>query len=707
MKRLLYALVLAGLLLQACKGDEAPGKISLESDLYYVSSEQGSIEIAVDVSGEWLLEYPSSITWLKTDIRGGRPGARHFTVSFEDNPYQSLRYADIRVFTRDRASEKTVRIMQYPRLATVAFSSSRYTVRDAAAVYSMPFTATVDNENLVCSTDVQWLSPDPVGEDDTSLRFTVYKLPSTLEEDSRTGHIYLSYTDQYERVSADTLTVKQISADPAKARLLSFAEVRAMVREGAVIEDNVCVEGWITANGTSDNYTSNIYESNITGRRYIIENEDHETIIFESDGIVGTDRFDKVRIWLLDLEPVEYTEGSFSYKVLSGFDESHTISREAGVFEPRKVAPGELNSSMVFSLVTITNVEIAALHGAFTNFKETSPSSNATSTTHTIYKDYTGGKVNWLKSYPEYFRFYPTILRGANGRTVNMYVSPAVSWAHESYPQGSGEVTGIVVREVLKNFDIDETSIGIRPLERSDIALKADRADGITSTLVDFEFNCMSNMAVSSSLDRTLITVEDGVEKFLPNIQQSTSSVLCTFTRDGAEKIGRYYSGTTQIGFQDKFRGDFNPDLTNGYNFRDCGTSYQVPANTRVTFSLDHLCTTGINSGLSLQIEVNANKVAPGNPIRARVSYSLDGKQTWHSIENSEIKFLSQFDRDGSGESGNRENTHIPGMKWFDVSLPDELCNQEDVCLKIEQTASVSSTKVVRIGNLTIKYNKQ
>ena len=57
MKRLLYALVLAGLLLQACKGDEAPGKISLESDLYYVSSEQGSIEIAVDASGEWLLTY--------------------------------------------------------------------------------------------------------------------------------------------------------------------------------------------------------------------------------------------------------------------------------------------------------------------------------------------------------------------------------------------------------------------------------------------------------------------------------------------------------------------------------------------------------------------------------------------------------------------------------------------------------------------------
>ena len=108
-----------------------------------------------------------------------------------------------------------------------------------------------------------------------------------------------------------------------------------------------------------------------------------------------------------------------------------------------------------------------------------------------------------------------------------------------------------------------------------------------------------------------------------------------------------------------------------------------------------------------MQIEVNANKVAPGNPIRARVSYSLDGKQSWHSIENSEIKFLSQFDRDGSGESGNREQTHIPGMKWFDISLPDELCNQEDVCLKIEQTASVSSTKVVRIGNLTIKYNKQ
>jgi hypothetical protein len=75
-------------------------------------------------------------------------------------------------------------------------------------------------------------------------------------------------------------------------------------------------------------------------------------------------------------------------------------------------------------------------------------------------------------------------------------------------------------------------------------------------------------------------------------------------------------------------------------------------------------------------------------------------------VEDSEIKFLCQFDRDGNGETANREPAHIPGMKMYSVKLPFEICDQESVFLKIEQVASKTFTKTVRFGSLTIKFNK-
>ena len=91
--------------------------------------------------------------------------------------------------------------------------------------------------------------------------------------------------------------------------------------------------------------------------------------------------------------------------------------------------------------------------------------------------------------------------------------------------------------------------------------------------------------------------------------------------------------------------------------------------------------------------------------MRARVYYRLDG-QTWTIIDGSEVKFLSQFDRADAGEAGNREATHITGMKMYSMSLPEEIMDKESVALKIEQTDIKTFGKTLRIGSITIKYNK-
>ena len=502
----------------------------------------------------------------------------------------------------------------------------------------------------------------------------------------------MSYTDDYDRFVADTLVVKQLAAYSDRAEMVLFSDADELLKAGQEVEDNVMVEGFVTAYGDAENYCSSIYEPNISGYRYILENAEHETVIFESEIKIDVERGRKVQLWLLGLTPVTYSEGSFSYSVFSGAQVENVLMTDSpDVFVPREMNVSEIGYSDVFTLVTLKDMEIATCNGAFTNFKESSPNGvTATSDTHVLYWDYQGGnKINWMKSYPEYYRFYPTPLVSKDGETMYMYISPAVSWSHETYPQGSGSVTGIIVRENFSNFDIKESALGIRPLCREDISLENER---FTETLVNFEFDF-------GSKNKDFVLQDGDFVKFLPHIQQTTSDVPCTFTREGATTVADGHgSNVKNLGFQDKFRGD-KPEG------RDKGMVVWAPANAVATFLLEDLCTTGVTGNMTLTIETNASKPNPTNPVRARIYYSLDG-ESWTMIDDSEVKFLSQFDRADAGEKGNREATHVTGMKMYSISLPSEIRDKESVSLKIEQTDVKNFAKTLRIGSITIKHNK-
>ncbi len=69
----------------------------------------------------------------------------------------------------------------------------------------------------------------------------------------------------------------------------------------------------------------------------------------------------------------EESEGSFTYRLISGITAAHVISSELSTFTIPERTIAELTDNMVFSLVTLKDVEIASPVGAFTNFKTTDP----------------------------------------------------------------------------------------------------------------------------------------------------------------------------------------------------------------------------------------------------------------------------------------------------------------------------------------------
>lgn len=686
MKRILFAFGIL-LFMISCAPEEIPGQLEFESDIIYVPAEAGSQHVMLNSTTEWRLEFPSSVTWLTTDLHGGKANRKYFTMSFTDNPYTSVRFCNMKIYTTDKKAAKEFRVIQLPKRFSIGFAKDRLTIRQNAGEYGMDFKTGIENTSLSVSTDAEdWITLFPLESSDTTLTFYVDPLPEVVPK-SRNGYIYMSYTDEYDRFVADTLLVRQLAAYSERAEHLSFTDAQKLQKVSGEVEENYMVEGFVTAYGAAENYCASIHETNISGYRYILEDEQHNTLLFESESEIDLERGKKVQLWLLGLSSVKYSEGSFSYYVFSGVQNVNIIPSEStDVFVPRVMSPAELKYTDVFTMVTLKDMEVATLNGAFTNFKESSPSGvTATSDTHTLYWDYEGGKINWMKSFPEYYRFYPTPLVSKDGSLIYMHVSPTASWAHEVYPQNSGTVTGIVVRESFTNFDINESTLGIRPLCREDIALDQER---FTQTLVNFEFDNKDNY------------LKDGeLAKFLPNIQQTTSETPCTFTREGATTVtAGHGSNVKNLAFQDKFRGDKSGG-------RATGLVVWTPANTVTTFLVEDLCTKGITGAMTMAIEANSSKANPSNHVRARVYYSLDG-ESWTIVDNSEVKFLSQFDRADAGEKGNREETHVTGMKMFAVSLPPEILDKESISLKIEQTDAKGFGKTLRIGSITIKYNK-
>ena len=166
----------------------------------------------------------------------GKSNRKYFTMSFTDNPYTSVRFCNMKIYTTDRNDAKEIRVIQLPKRFSIGFSKERLTVRQNAAEYSVAFKSNIENTSLNVRTDSQeWITVYPLGESDTDLTIYVDPLPEVVPK-SRTGRIYMSYTDEYDRYVADTLVVKQLAAYSDKAELVSFADAAAYLKAGTEIE---------------------------------------------------------------------------------------------------------------------------------------------------------------------------------------------------------------------------------------------------------------------------------------------------------------------------------------------------------------------------------------------------------------------------------------------------------------------------------------
>ena len=210
MKRIIAYIFIAAAVL-SCQKEGGLGKVEVEGDVIYLPAEAGVKHVLVDATTEWRLEYDTSTPWMSTDLHGGKPNRKYFTISFLENPNTSARTCRIKVFTSDGNDVKDITVIQRRQPSVISFSVEELEIECWAGTYSMNFSDNIiDKSGLKFSTDSDWITLYPYSADTNIIEFYVDRLPSVVEG-HRTGRIYVTCEVEDEGTVTDVLTVRQLA----------------------------------------------------------------------------------------------------------------------------------------------------------------------------------------------------------------------------------------------------------------------------------------------------------------------------------------------------------------------------------------------------------------------------------------------------------------------------------------------------------------
>jgi hypothetical protein len=210
MKRILVYISVAAAVL-SCQKEAGVGSVEVEDEVIYLPAEGGIKHVLVDATTEWRLEYDTSTPWMATDLHGGKPNRKYFTISFLENLNTSPRTCRIKVFTSDGNDSKEITVIQRRQPSALQFSAEELEIECWAGTYAVNFTDNIiDKEDIRFSTDSDWITLYPYSFGENFIGFYVDRLPSVVEG-HRTGHIYVTCEVEDEGIVTDVLTVRQLA----------------------------------------------------------------------------------------------------------------------------------------------------------------------------------------------------------------------------------------------------------------------------------------------------------------------------------------------------------------------------------------------------------------------------------------------------------------------------------------------------------------
>lgn len=635
----------------ACSDDEKEtGVIDFAEASKTVTSKEGKITVEVLSNMKWKIGTINQ-DWFELNVLEG-VGNQTIEIKYDENEGVKPRSVEILFVTIDGKDYKKFTLSQLSSNPFIMLDKTDIEVGSRARTHMVGLTTNIPAEEFTITVDYEvvpetnWIVGEKIT--DGQLNFNV---AFNQENTDRKATIIISYSDNSAEeediwTSLDVTQFAKGNDGPSEEK--DFDYVRALPQ--GLIDENISIRGHIVSDGKSDNFMSNTY---------VIQDADNKAIVFESEEALSFNRYDKVHLLLDGTVMGNNTEIGYTYNVIKGISSAHILEQapDAG-FKVKEMYIKDLTDDYLMSMVTLKDVEFSVPFGGYTNFNE-----------------------GYQTISPVHLRNYPASIRDINGDYMYMLTNNGVSYRKQTIPQGSGKITGIIVREPDSYYgDIGQYSI--RQLTLSDVDLAKDRSDGFSNILIEWDCKKPAGMVEG--------------QKAIPPVIGNPAAVL---TKNNA--TGFYSSGGTgRVYFTEEYRGDATAGkiATAAFNVGNW--------DTECSWIMRGISTTGINNALSLQIETNSS---PGDGARYfAVEYAFDENGPWVLVEEYTCK--------GQIATTVKDNTVIPGFKVYNFNLPEEVQDKAIVFLRLRCTSMMRQDGQMagsglglgtnRLAHVSIKYNK-
>lgn len=665
-----------------------------------VDAAEGSVSYVVIASSEVTAEIIAGGDWASLSTTRWT-GDNEIEVSFTANPERE-RKADIRL-TCGRRELFLSLIQGGAEDATFHFTERNVTIPFENGAHSARFETVIPSDKIsghvVYPDGGDWIE-EPLSKLTSDHTF-IYAVRENLGDTPRTAIIELTSTDNVGRALTARLYVTQGTRGDIKTIPLTVGGLRSLSLDEAdpdgsdLDADGIILKPYaLTGRVISDNSEGNaapnenmsviIQDLTLAGRTvYLQSAEAGESygvkLIFDSEDALSLKRYDLATVSLKGRKLIHHTNPEhYTITGLKAYDIVSAASGSETDVTPRTKSVKELTDSDINTLVTLTGCEIPISKGAFVPIDNTRSS---------------------------IINKYPMPLLDKDGSTIYLLTNTTAAWARDGQglPQGSGNVSGIIVNETCDNFEWNSTeaaadtrledyvtglgNIGryqIRPQSRSDIALDEE---AFTEKLCEWT-------SYADVLNKQGLSYSRPAEWEISPSQDWSSLGPLSGTASGivpqsdapAWFAAKWFSGNHT-----------DPKLDDYY--------------WQIEFSTAEL--TAANAPLSVQVAAfNTVGADVGAPRYWWLKYSTDG-ETWHTltadsytgafVQHTSVGTEWTYTVPDYPKSGSYRQYHCPGAKNMSFTLPvtADLFGKETVYIRLIPAKDISGYD----GVLPISYD--
>ena len=718
MKRLLIIFPLFIMALSCSLDDNEmvePEELGVKESSVTVACTAGTHDLEILSDGEFTLSLPSDAPWLSLEKGRSVKGNGDSSVKLIHEMNRGPERTAVISIDRGRKHIEVSYTQQGVLSAEIEFGERSITVPASAGSHSVRLLTLFKDSELEISVTYKgtggWISD--FRKSNNNLLFDVIE---NAADENRLAEIMVK--SKNDENIFDVLQICQLAAGETLT-VIGYGQL-ADVASGALTGPGLCLEGIVVSDnsegngGPNKNISVTLQDNTLTERTVYVQAADGSAgvkLVFDTVKDNITRRYDAVKI-LLDGARVQAFDNPVRYEI-SGITSANLLSTRAGssfdvVKKEKRMS--ELTDADVYTYVTLKDCEIPIRKGPFFPIELR------------------------LKNV---INRYPMLIRDIEGGSMYLMTNFTASWQRDGkvMPQGSGDISGIIVHETSDNYCWDKakaqsemvsgikedyvTDIGeigkyqIRPVTRGEIKLAEDVEDGFSGILMEIRYYNQNRKEIVANVGGTLaegITVystwpaveyplsDASVKGYLQVISAAGSPAGILPDRDWT-LLGPYVDG--QIA--DVQRGNGVTDfygtsiLTNAISISpDSGllesdngsawycSQWSEAKHWKATFSTKGL--TAANFPLSVQFgAVSGLGETVGAPRYWKIEYSTDGS-SWTLVDSYTVPDFPI--------RSNAKQWQCPGFKYMNFTLPEDptLLDADKVYVRMHPASTQAGT---------------